>query len=464
MRNDDQTPGTDGQNLLARAGLLLDGGRPLDALALLSPQKLAELTPDQRVEGLVLRGRTLMQTADPRTAGEPLEQALALAPDHEEACFLLAMVHFDLEYYFNIPALLTPELARRHGPLGMVVRAMALRSSGNATAEALNLCEEVIAAEPAWTSVRLMQALLRDRLDHNSLDAQIDEYRRSLTLPEGLHDPLHMHVGHLKDDVRTNLRFRLWAQGRAACPEDFADPAPQDPPWLLVAAQMKSGSSFVTTVLGHLTGSPWFNFAPFPTGRGGTLNIDLHTLLQNRTRRLILHQHTLGTIMTVQMVQAFSIPTVVMIRDLADALLSLAEYIENGYGALEMFGDMAAWPRARRLDAVIDRFGPWMIEHYVSWALAARENRVAPLFLTYDTLVADKTGAIHQIIRHFGLEASEDKIAAVVAQVDQDRAGTRFNKGQTGRGCTALSSPQRARLERMISHYPPDLDYSPLGF
>ncbi len=449
------------QETAARARALLQAGQPEDAVALL---RGAGSDLASSAEGLSLLGMALVQTGDSLAALPFLEQAIALDPGHEDARFQLALIRFDLGHYPHVIQHLAPPLAHRRGPVALLVRALALYRSHGGLPEALNLAQAARATAPHWPSAHLVEALVTDAWGGSPLTAMVALYRAALAHPDLTDDPLAQQVPALRRQARTFLRYHLWDHALPARPGDLDAAAPETPPWLLVAAQMKSGSSFVARALGYVIGAPISSANALPTGRGSSLSLDLHTLLDHGPQPLVLHQHTLACPATVQMVQAFALPVVVVVRDLADALLSLSEYLGQGFRDLDMFGDMASWSPARRLDAVIDRFGPWMIEHHVSWTLAAREGRVHPVMVTYDTLVADKEGTLRQIVDSLGLTVTDRRLREIVAYMEDRPQETRFNKGQPGRGRTALSPAQWARLQQMVSHYPAHLDYTPLGF
>ena len=225
-------------------------------------------------------------------------------------------------------------------------------------------------------------------------------------------------------------------------------------PHLLLACQPKSGSTFLKNVLAEATG--FQDVYLFHAAELSAQDIFYPILLEFAQTPTVTHQHCRATEANLQILQAFGMRAVVLVRNLADVLVSLQEFLTGGAIVGTRF-DPAAWHALspeRQLDQLIDLVVPWHLEFLASWQQAEKERRIPILWLTYEAAMADKPGAVRSILEFYGLGISSEKVTAALAAVSATPEKNRMNKGVSGRGKTALTETQQARIRHLAGYFP----------
>jgi len=359
--------------------------------------------------------RGALQQGDYGAAGAAYRRLLEIEPDHFEAVFNLA---------------------------GLAV------ASGDLT-EAAALYRRGVAVQPDHLQTRMNLARVLCTLGDQA--GEIAQYREILERQPD-------HAG-----ARIDLMDRLASTGTPARLADFApDLRPEDiGTHVLVACMPKSGSTYLKRLLCLLTG---WNEANFAYGYlQNEQELYLPNILAAARSNAVIQQHCRATEANIQLVQGFAMRPVVLVRDLRDIIVSLADFYDQGAVANTFFA--AGWARldrARRLDLLIDQVMPWYLAFYASWVEAAESGRIDCLLLRYEDLIADKAGTLQAIAAYLGLAKAPQECQAAVAAAEQDRGGTRYNKGRAGRGADALTPAQTARLRGQAAYFP-TIDFGPIG-
>lgn len=223
---------------------------------------------------------------------------------------------------------------------------------------------------------------------------------------------------------------------------------------LFVTAMPKSGSTLLVKALAEATG-----YIELFLGADHLNEQDLYLpkLVDAWSMNVVCHQHTRATRANLALMREFAIRPVVLVRDLADALVSLCDHLESESAetpVLNVGPDFIARPRAARLDMVIDLAAPWYLQFFAGWQTADIDR----LLLRYEDLAADKAGTVARVLAFHKLEA--DGLADAVARAEG--AETRFNRGVPGRGRQQMTAEQRARLAALGRHFP-GVDLTPIG-
>lgn len=293
-----------------------------------------------------------------------------------------------------------------------------------------------------------MKALELDQ-QHKYLPS-IEHYRRVLAL-----DP--DHVG-----ARMNLTIQLIRAGLPGERGDFlADANAPLGHHILIACMPKSGSSLLFEALHRLTGWEKAFFAY------GYMQNEQELYLPNiravAASNTVTQQHCRATNPNVHILQGFGIRPIVLVRNLADIVMSMVDFFDGG--AVHNSFLAPDWenmkPELKR-DAVIDHLMPWYVGFYASWRRVEMEKRLDCLFVRYEDMIADKPGTLKAIADFHGIDKTVEDCAAAVAAVEGNRTATRFNKGVAGRGAEALTDEQQARLKRIAAPYH-SIDFSPVG-
>jgi tetratricopeptide (TPR) repeat protein len=264
---------------------------------------------------------------------------------------------------------------------------------------------------------------------------------------------------------RVNLTDLLARSGQPAILSDFAPglDAGTMGQHVLVACMPKSGSSFLHMALRKLTGWPQL----------GLVNAYLQNEQEIYPPALrdaaycdsVIQQHVRATDANVQMLQAYGLRPVVLVRNLFDIVLSMSDFYDTG--AVRNSFLQESWPlldQAGKYDALIDHLMPWYLGFCVSWDRAASRGALPILRLSYEDMIADKPGTLKRIADHVGFDTTPDACAAAVSESegDRNRKQTRFNKGVAGRGDAALTDAQKDRVRRLAASYR-GTDFSPIG-
>ncbi len=245
---------------------------------------------------------------------------------------------------------------------------------------------------------------------------------------------------------------------------------------VLITAFPKSGSTFLSSAIAALPGfgratfADWAGTLPLtsPDGLPSSSRREQelsHRLIEGLTgRRLVAQHHTCASEYSLRVIDGFDITTLVLVRDIYDCMVSLAEHIatESPEIPWAYFNDSV---RQRdlgyRIDAVVDLVAAWYLKFYVSWM----STRPANVF-HYENIVLGGAGGVSDLLDRSGLVAREpetfaaDNVEQVVAQARGP--DNRFNVGISGRGAHLLTPTNRASIERMAGYYP-EIDFRPIG-
>jgi len=280
--------------------------------------------------------------------------------------------------------------------------------------------------------------------------ASIERYRRTLAL-----DP--DNIG-----ARMNLTNALARTGTPAELRDFwAEPGDTLGQHALIACMPKSGSSLLFEALCALTGwdKGFFTYAYLQNEQ----ELYLPYVREIAKIDTVTQLHCRATHANIHIIQGFDIRPVVLVRNLADIVMSLVDFYDNG-AVINSFLDTdwsALDPRSKR-DYIIDHVMPWYVGFYASWRRAAAEMRLDCRFVAYEDMIADKPGTLMEIAQFLGLEKTLDDCRAAIAKAEGDKTTTRFNKGVAGRGAATLSGRQQARLQNLTAPFA-SIDFSPIG-
>lgn len=245
---------------------------------------------------------------------------------------------------------------------------------------------------------------------------------------------------------------------------DYCDTLPPSAiaPHLLIACQPKSGSTFLKNALCAVTG--FRDVFLFHSSGQSEQELFYPSLLEFATVPTVTQQHCRATEANLQLLQAFGMRAVVLVRNLADVVVSLRDFYNSG-AVLGTFFPPDRWknlPPEQQADAIIDHIIPWHFQFLAGWQQAARARRLPILWLTYEELMADQATAVQKILAFYRLPSSPEKVAAALATLADAPRLNRFNAGVSGRGREQLTTTQHTRLRHLASAYP-DTDFAPFG-
>ena len=206
---------------------------------------------------------------------------------------------------------------------------------------------------------------------------------------------------------------------------------------VLLACFPKSGSSYLSD---QIAAQPDFERAEFTPWYGRReQEIEADRIRPWIGRNCIAQHHVRASSYTMQLVKDFEITPVVLVRNIGDALASLADHIadedpETPVGYFD--SHIAAIDWDERLVTVAELAAPWYINFYVSW-WRAMPNAI----IRYeDVVLGSKTDIL---TTKFGIPL----------EAKPESEPRRFNKGITGRGAPVMED-----VSKLMRHYP-DVDF-----
>ncbi len=238
-------------------------------------------------------------------------------------------------------------------------------------------------------------------------------------------------------------------------------------PLIVVAAAPRTGSTFLSNVLGRLAGVSYRRLC----AAYGTNEHDLYLpalCIFNRSGG-VAQMHMKGTFHNASLLATFGIRPLILVRNLYDIVVSLMGDVRrketlpaydlgyNGYSFIWLEAQLLHLDDEALIDALIDLAVPWYVNFYVSWYRLCQRGLVQARWVSYESVMADKAGEIGRILEFLGVTP--------VAPMDDELLGRRFptfDEGRSGRGRERLSEAQRARIRRLCAHYP-DVDFRYYG-
>lgn len=230
---------------------------------------------------------------------------------------------------------------------------------------------------------------------------------------------------------------------------------------IFIACVPKSASTFLKNVLVNLTGFKDL-FAVYAAGQNEH-ELYLPSLVEYADANRVTQQHCRASEANVQMMQAFEISPVILVRNIFDAVVSLLDFYRQGaYFNTYFRNDFLNLDEPTQIDLLIDNVVPWYLQFVASWDLVEKEKRLEIFWLSYEDLTQKKTESIEKLLEFYGLGASRKNIEKSLETVQADSRRNRFNKGIAGRGKTVLSEAQKSRIRQFAKYYP-TTDFSRIG-
>lgn len=249
---------------------------------------------------------------------------------------------------------------------------------------------------------------------------------------------------------------------------------------MLVAAPMKSGSTFVTKALSTAFGLPRvslimliaraYDYAMLGAATRAH-EIDELALLSAccRPEGFVAHHHMLASPYVARQAALYRLDLVLIRRNIFDMLVSLDDFTMKQIEA-EPHSDMffsqglpANYPALdfdRRIGRLLDRNLPFYLNYYASWTLAEQQGLVRPFWISYEAEIAGGTRAL------------AGRVADAFARTDVEAAGIaaafgeggqmehiHFNKGVAGRG-RAIAGRNRERVIEAFADFSEVADWS----
>jgi tetratricopeptide (TPR) repeat protein len=230
---------------------------------------------------------------------------------------------------------------------------------------------------------------------------------------------------------------------------------------VFIACVPKSASTFLKNVLVDLTG--YKNIFSVYSSWQTEQELYLPTVMEYADQNTVTQQHCRASEANIQMMQAFGIRPVVLVRNVFDAVISLADFYRQGAYFNSYFrADFLTLGEEKQVDLLIDNIVPWYLQFVASWSLAEKEDRLEIYWLSYEDLIRNKVKSIEQLLEFYGLGAAGSAVERLIAATEAKSNKNRFNIGVAGRGKTGLTNKQKERIIA-LTEYHPATDFSRIG-
>ena len=228
----------------------------------------------------------------------------------------------------------------------------------------------------------------------------------------------------------------------------------EKPNFVLLACQPKTASTFLTNALGSLPDSRTVRLMPGYDRREQELcETRLRKYRFRMIRNYVSQAHVRNSAPTQTLIDRYGIKTVVLTRDLSDAVASIRDHIrrESVVWPMAWFDDRHTAMDDEELATAIARLMlPWYLNFYFSW-----KDVPGVLRVSYDDIALEPVPTIQRIALHCGIDATRAQIEASIGTARS--AGSRFNKGKTGRGDELPESTKRV-IRDILDTYPGSRD------
>lgn len=177
----------------------------------------------------------------------------------------------------------------------------------------------------------------------------------------------------------------------------------------------------------------------------------------------VMHLHLIANQPNRRLIELFDIQTLVMKRNLLDALTSFYDDREQDsvYPAQDPITNLGNVyqnmdPDSKRM-ALITFTLPWYLQHFIMWReytdYCRNEGLQEPFWLSFNELKDDATQLILKATQalNFRMKPSESQIEqALKKSLGQDHGSIRLNKGVNGRGLEFFNKEERDQIDRII--------------
>jgi hypothetical protein len=175
---------------------------------------------------------------------------------------------------------------------------------------------------------------------------------------------------------------------------------------------------------------------------------------------VVAHVHMQAFTANRNLLSAFAIKPVIMLRNIADMLASFRDMLDSdpvaraeGLNCVvpDNFTDLSD---AAKSDFMVDAIAPWYASYFASWKTFVDEAPRQVCVLRYRHFRTNPVEPFHTALTHAGFVVSRAAASAALARAWAERESFRYNKGAEGRGRNYFSPRHLAEISRKLSCYP----------
>ncbi|MGE3465551.1 MAG: sulfotransferase domain-containing protein [Pyrinomonadaceae bacterium] len=223
---------------------------------------------------------------------------------------------------------------------------------------------------------------------------------------------------------------------------------------VFITCSPKSGSTFLKNVLVGVT--KFRDLFSVYAALQNEQELDMPQWAKFGDINTVTQQHARASEANIQLMQAFGIRPVVLVRNIFDTTISLLDFYRQGFTFSTFFDrdEFRSFDESQQIDLLVEYAIPWYFQFVASWERAEREKRLAVHWLTYEEMIRDKPATVERILQFYGMSAPRAEIERQIALTEADAERNRFNKGVSGRGKSMLNDGQRERIRQLARHFP----------
>lgn len=217
---------------------------------------------------------------------------------------------------------------------------------------------------------------------------------------------------------------------------------------VLVACMPKSASTSLTNAIGAYPGFRKVAMAAAYGDREQEL-CQIRLSRYNHRGHWVAQQHLRYSGFTEHLIRQYRVSPVVLVRDLADIVLSVRDHLHNESreSPVTIFTEAHLRQAPADLEETIVRLAmPWYLAFYVGWRRAPKAH-----FVAYEELVQDPSSTIQAVLRFAGVQPRVDAMSRVLEAFRGPN--NRINVGVSGRG-RGLGPRAAEALGRLLDQYP----------
>jgi len=220
------------------------------------------------------------------------------------------------------------------------------------------------------------------------------------------------------------------------------------PVHVLIACMPKSGSTFLSDVIGQC---PGFRRAVLtPSAGRREQEIDEQLLRKLGKVSYVAQHHVRNSEWTSEMCLTYGVTPIVLVRSLQDVVVSLRDHMRRESAVFPQFFAEAHHAELddSALEAMLARLAlPWYLNFYMSW----RETPGA-MMVNYEDLTASPVEVIQDILSFSGANTTAEDVEQAVAKA-KAKETSRLNVGVSGRGASLQPETIQIILD-LIDIYP----------
>ena len=231
---------------------------------------------------------------------------------------------------------------------------------------------------------------------------------------------------------------------------------------LFLAFAPKAAGTFFRQVTMHAINGALYRSSHAQGGRDGTPYLPnlLVYYLDEDLPEIVLHTHMQAFAANRQLLSAFGIRPVIMLRNIPDMLASFWDMLEADPVARaqclncvvpDSFVELS---HAQKADFILDIIAPWYASYFASWKSFADEAPEQVCVLRYQDFCQSPENSIQMALAHAGFAVSRNACTEALGKVWPHRSSFRYNKGTGGRAKSYFNARQLAEIARKLSHYP----------